>query len=114
MNSTKDIESVRIFMKDRMDSFEKFCEDLGRIDLKSKEIALGKIELDVIFEGLRLMSRAMAMEFKLCYQILEHLEVGLRLLKDGRVREYEDLTQELWAAIESTRKEIDQLARSDS
>jgi hypothetical protein len=80
MSTITDIESIRRFMKDRMDSFTKFCEDLGKINLKSKEIVLGKIELDVIFEGLRLMSRAMAMEFKLYYQILEHLEVGLQLL----------------------------------
>jgi len=114
MSTTTDIESVRRFMKDRVDSFTKFCENLGKINLKSKEIVLGKIELDVIFEGLRLMSKAMAMEFKLCYQILEHLEVGLQLLKDGKMREYEVVTQELWAAIEHTRKDIDGLASSDS
>jgi len=114
MSTTTDIESVRRFMEDRMDSFTKFCENLGKISLKSKEIVLGKIELDVIFEGLRLMSKAMAMEFKLCYQILEHLEIGLQLLKDGKMREYEVVTQELWTAIEHTRKDIDGLASSDS
>lgn len=114
MSTITNIESIRRFMKDRMDSFTKFCEDLSKINLKSKEIVLGKIELDVIFEGLRLMSRAMAMEFKLCYQILEHLEVGLQLLKDGKMREYEAATKELWAAIEHTRKDIDGLTSSDS
>jgi hypothetical protein len=113
MSTTTDIESMQGFMKDRMDSFTEFCENLGKINLKSKKIVLGKIELDVIFEGLRLMPKAMAMEFKLCYQILEHPQVGLQLLKDDKMREYEVVTQELWAAIEHTRKEIDGLAGSD-
>lgn len=72
---------------------------------------LDKIELDVIFEGLRLM---MAAEFRLCCQILEHLEVGLELVRQNRLDEYESQMKAPWAAVEQTKQEMESTRVSQS
>jgi hypothetical protein len=85
----------------RIQELEKMNENLTHIDVRSRPIVEGKIQLDVIFDGFKLFSMIVLKEFGVCYRILEHFQLGMEMMHSGKYEEFNQLTKQLLADIEA-------------
>jgi hypothetical protein len=88
-------------MRNRIVELEKMITHLEHIDVRTRPIVEGEIQLDVIFDGFRIFSMAVLKEFGLCYRILEHFQMGMEMMRDGKLEEFDQNTKRLLEELKS-------------
>jgi hypothetical protein len=88
-------EQLGSFLRTRMAELEKMSKDLEKIDVRTRPIVEGKIQLDVIFDGFRIFSMMMLKEMGLCFRILKHFQMGIEMIRKGQSEHFDRLTQDL-------------------
>jgi hypothetical protein len=78
-----------------MAELEKMSKDIEKIDVRTRPIVEGKIQLDVIFDGFRIFTMMMLKEMGLCFRILEHFQMGIEMMRNGQLEPFDRLTQDL-------------------
>jgi hypothetical protein len=94
-------EQLGSFLRTRMAELEKMSKDLEKIDVRTRTVVEGKVPFDVIFDGFRIFSMMMLKQMGLCFRILQHFQMGIEMMRNDRLAEFDKLTQDLLEKLKS-------------